>query len=182
MYQKKRSFWYRHQNVWTRYHSGGPACPTTTVLYCTSISTRSFDLIFEKLPAAEKECGVVFCVMQVFLTDARFVLIVAWAACLGHASGETLCNNSLFQIPAQWGSSTSGWGNAFSNLKQATDAVPPPSHVSAVCKYYATRPEVCCSKDTLEAIECVREVVAIYTCCPGCLIAPCGGRTCFYLF
>ena len=85
------------------------------------------------------------------LAMTRNILLLA--ACLAVASGETLCNNSLFQVPTQWGASSSGWGQSLSSVKQSASPVPPPSKVSAVCKYYAKQPEVCCSADTLDAIE-----------------------------
>ena len=83
----------------------------------------------------------------------RSILLIA--AGLAVASGETLCNNSLFKKPTEWGASSSVWGGSFSSVKQSVSPVPPPSKVSAVCKYYAKQPEVCCSADTLDAIEYV---------------------------
>ena len=83
----------------------------------------------------------------------RIILLIA--AGLAVASGETLCNNSLFKMPTEWGASSSVWGGSFSSVKQSVSPVPPPSKVSAVCKYYAKQPEVCCSADTLDAIEYV---------------------------
>ena len=92
-------------------------------------------------------------------TTSRFVAALAvvslgtmWPGA-GTAEAMSLCNNSLFINPSAWGAVTSKGGWMKNGLPSHASPVPPPAALSKTCQAYAKKKEVCCSNDTIHAIE-----------------------------
>ena len=70
------------------------------------------------------------------------------------STAETLCNNSIFTTPSQWGAGSGDWFSQYVNtgLTMPPTPVAAPVDMNGTCLFYAKKKEVCCSDTTLSQI------------------------------
>ena len=66
----------------------------------------------------------------------------------------TLCNNTIFENPSDWGAASGSWFSGWveSGLPLPVSPIPPPMNMKNTCVAYAKKKEVCCNDETLTAI------------------------------